>query len=137
MRIKMTQMLIHNLKRNLVGSTILYQLSIKLFPHKKIWTVSRLSSYLLVMPCNRWITSSTQYDIDVNDLYVELIFSQRFQSIRKYEPYWNYRFFEHHGYFFNITIAYRVLLIILVTVASVEHSFSKLNLLQNYLSSTM
>ena len=37
----------------------------------------------------------------------------------------------------NVTIAYRILLIVPVTVASAEQSFSKLKLLKNYLRSTM
>jgi hypothetical protein len=36
-----------------------------------------------------------------------------------------------------ISIAYRILFIVLVTVASAERSFSKLKLLKNYLRSTM
>ncbi|XP_073121932.1 uncharacterized protein [Henckelia pumila] len=42
----------------------------------------------------------------------------------------------HHG-FPNAWIAYRILLIIPVTVASAERSFSKLKLIKNYLRSTM
>jgi hypothetical protein len=37
----------------------------------------------------------------------------------------------------NISIAYRILLIVPVTVASAERSFSKLKLLNNYLRSTV
>ena len=37
----------------------------------------------------------------------------------------------------NVTVAYRILLTITVTVASAERSFSKLKLLKNYLRSTM
>jgi hypothetical protein len=37
----------------------------------------------------------------------------------------------------NISIAYRILFTMLVTVASAERSFSKLKLLKNYLKSAM
>ncbi|KAI4983675.1 hypothetical protein ZWY2020_025541 [Hordeum vulgare] len=37
----------------------------------------------------------------------------------------------------NVSIAYRILLTVSVTVASAERSFSKLKLLKNYLRSTM
>lgn len=37
----------------------------------------------------------------------------------------------------NVTIAYKILLTVLVTVASAQRSFSKLKLLKNYLRSTM
>ena len=39
--------------------------------------------------------------------------------------------------FLNVYIAYRILLTILVTVATAERSFSKLKLLKSYLKSTM
>uniref|UniRef100_A0A8I6YC89 HAT C-terminal dimerisation domain-containing protein n=1 Tax=Hordeum vulgare subsp. vulgare TaxID=112509 RepID=A0A8I6YC89_HORVV len=41
------------------------------------------------------------------------------------------------GYFPNILIAHRILFTLPVTVASAEHSFSKLKLLKIYLRSTM
>ena len=40
-------------------------------------------------------------------------------------------------YFSNACIAFRILLTILVTVASAERSFSKLKLIKSYLRSTM
>jgi hypothetical protein len=47
------------------------------------------------------------------------------------------KFIKRHESFPNASIGYRVLLTILVTVASAERSFSKLKLLKSYLSSTM
>jgi hypothetical protein len=48
--------------------------------------------------------------------------------------------FEHARYldcYPNVSIAYRILFTMLVTVASAQRSFSKLKLLKNYLRSTM
>ena len=47
------------------------------------------------------------------------------------------RYLKEVDCFPNAIIAYRVLLTILVTVASAERSFSKLKLLKSYLRSTM
>ena len=41
------------------------------------------------------------------------------------------------GCYPNVSIAYRILLIIPLTVASVERNFSKLKMLKSYLRSTM
>jgi hypothetical protein len=76
-------------------------------------------------------------DIDVKELYVELKFLPEFIPKERMRPIEILRFLKEHGCFPNATIAYRVLLIIPVTVASVERSFSKLKLLKTYLCSTM
>ena len=47
------------------------------------------------------------------------------------------KFLKRHDCFPNASIAYRIMLTIPVTVASVERSFIKLKLLKSYLRSTM
>jgi hypothetical protein len=48
-----------------------------------------------------------------------------------------FEYVRHMDSYPNISIAYRILFTVLLTVASAERSFSKLKLLKNYLSSTM
>ncbi|XP_037446138.1 uncharacterized protein LOC119315738 [Triticum dicoccoides] len=48
-----------------------------------------------------------------------------------------FEFVRDADWYLNVSIAYRILLIVHVTVASAERSFSKLKLLKNYLRSTM
>jgi hypothetical protein len=68
---------------------------------------------------------------------MELRFLREFIPKAKMGPIGILRFLKEHGCFPNATIAYRVLLTILVTVASAEPSFSKLKLLKTYLRSKM
>jgi len=83
------------------------------------------------------LTKDGKSDVDANDLYVELKFLQDFIPKENMGPVEILKFLKWYDCFPNASIAYRVLLTILVTVASAERSFSKLKLLKSYLRSTM
>jgi hypothetical protein len=76
-------------------------------------------------------------DIDAKELHVELKFLQDFILKENMSLAEILKFLKRYDCFRNATIAYRVLLTILVTVALAERSFSKLKLLKSYLRSTM
>jgi hypothetical protein len=79
---------------------------------------------------------TTHRDIDGADLWVELIFIQDMRE-KSMGPLDILKFLEKRPYLVVANIAYRILLTIPVTVASVERSFSKLKLLKSYMRSTM
>ena len=66
------------------------------------------------------------YDIDGLDLFSELKFLKEILQIKKYTPIDILNYIKRLDSFPNICITYRILLKVLVTVAFVERSFSKL-----------
>ena len=77
------------------------------------------------------------YDIDGLDLFSELNVLKEILQKKDYTPIDILNYIKRLGSFPNTCIAYRILLTILVTVASAERSFSKLKLIKSYLRSTM
>ncbi|XP_076901444.1 uncharacterized protein LOC143555849 [Bidens hawaiensis] len=95
----------------------------------------------LKLSCN-FLESALKFegrsDIDAEELYMELssldtLYSMDFSSPIEVLKHLN----ESQENFPNARIAYRILLTILITLASAERSFSKLKLLKSYLWSTM
>ncbi|XP_023735010.2 uncharacterized protein LOC111882873 [Lactuca sativa] len=78
-----------------------------------------------------------QLDIDGNDLYVELKLLLHLLPKEKLTTIDILNFLKRVDCFPITSIAYRIMLTIHVTVASVERSFSKLKILKSYLRSTM
>lgn len=76
-------------------------------------------------------------DIDGNDLYVELKLLVHLLLKVKMTSIDILKFLKQVDCFPNTSIAYRIMLIIPITVASAEWSFSKLKILKAYLWSTM
>ncbi|GKE47638.1 zinc finger MYM-type protein 1-like protein [Tanacetum coccineum] len=89
------------------------------------------------------LTNDEDYDIDGNDLFMELQILQAMLPNGSYdgEKPWSsieiMEFTKKMDMFPNVLLAYKILLIIPVTVASAERSFSKLKILKSYLRSTM
>ncbi|GKB66542.1 zinc finger MYM-type protein 1-like protein [Tanacetum coccineum] len=77
------------------------------------------------------------YDINANELYVELRSLNNFLPTENMKPIDVLNFLNQDDCYPNAIIAYRVLLTISVTVASAERSFSKLKLIKSYLRSSM
>ena len=76
-------------------------------------------------------------DIDGLDLFSELNVLKEILQIKDYTPIDILNYIKRLDSFLNTCIAYRILLIIHITVASVEKSFSKLKLIKTYLRSIM
>ena len=71
------------------------------------------------------------------DLFLELNILKEILQIKDYTPIDILNYIKRLDSFPNTCIAYRILLTILVTVASAKRSFSKLKLIKSYLRSTM
>ena len=76
-------------------------------------------------------------DIDGLDLFSELNVLKEIIQIKDYTPIDILNYIKRLDSFLNTCIAYRILLIIHITIASVEKSFSKLKLIKTYLRSIM
>nr|GEX46472.1 zinc finger MYM-type protein 1 [Tanacetum cinerariifolium] len=83
------------------------------------------------------LKNSDLYDINVNELYVELRSLNNLLSTENMKPIDVLNFLNQDDCYPNEIIANRVLLTITVTVASAERSFSKLKLIKSYLRSSM
>uniref|UniRef100_A0ACD6A3F0 Uncharacterized protein n=1 Tax=Avena sativa TaxID=4498 RepID=A0ACD6A3F0_AVESA len=82
-------------------------------------------------------TKQIIYDVDLDDLFSELRMLQMTLPDKPMRVAEMFEFVKNINCFPNISIAYRFLYTVPVTVASAERSFSKLKLLKNYLRSAM
>ena len=84
-----------------------------------------------------FLTHETYSNIDGLDLFSELKILKEVLQINENSPINVLNYIKMQESFPNTCIAFRILLTILVTVASAERSFSKLKLIKSYLRSTM
>ena len=77
------------------------------------------------------------YDIDSLDLFSKLKVLKEILQIKEYTSINILNYIKMLDSFPNTCIAYRILLIIPITIASAERSVSKLKLIKSYLRSTM
>jgi hypothetical protein len=82
-------------------------------------------------------SSDGSSDVDVNDLISELAILQFTLPDKPMSAMEIFEFVTEADCYPNISIAYRILFTMPVTVASAERTFSKLKLLKNYLRSVM
>jgi hypothetical protein len=82
-------------------------------------------------------THENSSDVEINDFYSELKVLQVSLPDSSMSATEVLKFVMDAYCYANVTVAYRILLNVPVTVASAKRSFSKLKLLKNYLRSTM
>ena len=82
-------------------------------------------------------SSDDSCDVDLHDLISELKVLQLTLLDRQMSAMEIFEFVKEMDSYPNVSIAYRILFTMPVTVASAERSFSKLKLLRNYLRSVM
>ncbi|XP_066312990.1 uncharacterized protein [Miscanthus floridulus] len=82
-------------------------------------------------------SSDGSSDVDVNDMISELAVMQSTLPDKPMSAMEIFEFVTEADCYPNISIAYRILFTMPVTVASAERTFSKLKLLKNYLRSVM
>ena len=84
-----------------------------------------------------FLTHETYFDIDGLDLFSKLKVLKEVLQINENSPINVLNYIKRLESFPNACIAFRILLTILITVASTKRSFSKLKLIKSYLRSTM
>ncbi|VFQ67116.1 unnamed protein product [Cuscuta campestris] len=107
-----------------------------LFPHK----LSGIEEKELKMFCHQLenaLKFEERSDIDDEELYMELKSFNTLQTSEFSNPIDVLKHLKELRYHQNAFIAYRILLIVLETMASAERSFFKLKLLKSYLLSTV
>uniref|UniRef100_A0A8I6Z2G2 HAT C-terminal dimerisation domain-containing protein n=1 Tax=Hordeum vulgare subsp. vulgare TaxID=112509 RepID=A0A8I6Z2G2_HORVV len=103
-------------------------------------TLKSLDHYDLEESCTKFASSffsSCSSDVDLNDLISELTVMQSTLPDRAMSAMEIFESVQKAYCYPNISIAYRILFTMHVTVVSAKRSFSKLKLLKNYLRSTM
>ena len=84
-----------------------------------------------------FLTHETYSDINGLDLFSELKVLKEVLQINEISPINVLNYIKRLESFPNACIAFKILLTILLTIASAERSFSKLKLIKSYLRSTM
>ncbi|XP_065870627.1 uncharacterized protein [Euphorbia lathyris] len=108
-----------------------------LFTSHKLLSLDDMSLKSSCIQFENALKFNEQSDVDGNELFVELKLLRELLPRDIMKPIDILTFLKGLDCFPNTVIVYRILLTILVTVASAERSFSKLKLLKSYMRSTM